>query len=149
MVFGKVEDIAPPASLFVMFELGHVEIRPAAIGKDLPQIVVEIENEIEQGAGNWLTLVKHMRLRQVKAAHPRNQHTGGACQRVMLAGRRIIVGNRSRICVAQIDLSLDHVAPSRRERIFEIGHESLDRRVQRIDHHFAVGRTGDFDAAVK
>jgi hypothetical protein len=40
------------------------------------------------------------------------------------------------------------VAPGRRGRILEVGHEHLGPGVQRIDDHLRIGRAGDLDAAV-
>ena len=50
--------------------------------------------------------------------------------------------------IAEIHLTLDHVLPRRRVRIFEIGHERLSAGVQCVDHHLAVRRPGDFNTPV-
>src|SRR4029077_9052496 len=44
--------------------------------------------------------------------------------------------------IPQIDLALNHVRPSRRIRVFEIGHENLCAGVERGDHHLAISRPG-------
>ena len=38
--------------------------------------------------------------------------------------------------------------PGRRVRVLEVGHEHLRARVEGVDHHLAVDRAGDLDAAV-
>jgi len=48
--------------------------------------------------------------------------------------------------LAEIDLALNLVVPRRRIRIFEVGHVAVGARVERVDHHLGVDRTGDFDA---
>src|SRR4030095_7627278 len=45
-------------------------------------------------------------------------------------------------------LTLHHVPPSRRVRVFKICHENLCAGIQRVDNHLAIGRPGDFDPAV-
>ena len=45
--------------------------------------------------------------------------------------------------VPQIDLALDHVGPGRRVRVLEIGHEHFRAGIERVDHHLAIGRSGD------
>ena len=42
-------------------------------------------------------------------------------------------------------MSDDDVAPRRRERVLEVGHEDVRARVERVDHHLALDRTGDLD----
>ena len=50
--------------------------------------------------------------------------------------------------IAQIDLAFDHVCPRRRVRVFEIGHENFRAGIERVDHHFAIGRAGDFHSTI-
>src|SRR2546422_10920899 len=50
--------------------------------------------------------------------------------------------------IAEIHLTLDHVLPRRRVRIFEIGHERLSAGFQCVDHHLAVRRPGYFYTSV-
>ena len=50
--------------------------------------------------------------------------------------------------IAQIDLPFDRPAPRRRVRILEISHVHLRARVERVDHHLAIDRPGDFDAPI-
>ena len=41
-----------------------------------------------------------------------------------------------------------HVRPGRRVRVLEVGHEDVRAGVERVDHHLALDRAGDLDAAV-
>ena len=50
--------------------------------------------------------------------------------------------------IAQIDLTLNHVAPRRRIRVLEIRHKHFCTGVEGVDHHLAIGRPSDLDAAV-
>ena len=54
----------------------------------------------------------------------------------------------AQICIAQIDLALNHVRPGRAVGVLEVSHEGIRPRVEGVDHHLAVCRTGDFDAAI-
>ena len=45
--------------------------------------------------------------------------------------------------VPEINLALDHVRPSRRVRVFEIGHEHFRAGVEGVDHHLAISGSGD------
>ena len=45
-------------------------------------------------------------------------------------------------------LSGDDVGPRRRERVLEVGHEHPRPRIEGVDHHLGLGRTGDLDAPV-
>ena len=41
------------------------------------------------------------------------------------------------------------VRPGRGEGILEIGHEARCARVERVDHHLAIGRPGDLDVPLR
>ena len=45
-------------------------------------------------------------------------------------------------------LSCDQVVPSGAVGVLKVGHVHVGPAVQRIDHHLAVGRSGDLNAAV-
>src|SRR3546814_6970006 len=49
--------------------------------------------------------------------------------------------------VAQVDLTLDLIEPVRAVRVLEVRHVRVGARVERIDDHLALDRTGDFGAA--
>src|SRR5262249_44813000 len=48
----------------------------------------------------------------------------------------------------EVRLPLDHVRPRRRVGVLEVGHEAAGPGVEGVDHHLAVDRAGDLDAAV-
>src|SRR3546814_5786580 len=49
--------------------------------------------------------------------------------------------------VAQVDLTLDLIEPVRAVRVLEVRHVRVGARVERIDDHLALDRTGDFGTA--
>ncbi len=50
--------------------------------------------------------------------------------------------------VVQRKLPFDYVRPGRARRILLVGEPHLRTRIERVDGHFAVGRSGDLDPAV-
>ncbi len=50
--------------------------------------------------------------------------------------------------VAQIELPFDAVRPGRRVRVFEVRHEDVRARVQRVDDHLAIDGAGDLDTPI-
>ena len=54
----------------------------------------------------------------------------------------------AQIGVAQIYLALDHVVPGRAIGILEVRHKGAGAAVERIDDHFPISRTGDFDTTI-
>ena len=89
-----------------------------------------------------------MALVEVPAARAHHQHRRLVAERIMLAGRRIVVGEVAAPIIVEIGLALDEIRPGRRGRVLEIGHERLRARIERVDHHLAVGRPGDLDPPV-
>ena len=61
---------------------------------------------------------------------------------------RILKLNRAPDGVAAVDLPVDDVLPRGRQRVLEVRHENPCARIERIDHHLALGRSGDLDATV-
>jgi hypothetical protein len=81
------------------------------------------------------------------AARPHEQHRGLLVQLVRPAfGRRVI--DPAANGVAQVDVTLDVVVPLRRVGVLEVGHEDAGARIQGVDDHLAVDRTGDLDPAI-
>ena len=130
-------------------EFGQVEGGRRAGGHLRLGAMEDVEAEIEQRARHFLAVDSHMPLGQVPAARAHHQHCGIPLERVGLSGRGIDKVDLSRPAVFEIGLALDHVGEHRRGRILEVGHENLRARVQRIDDHLAVDRTGDLDPAVE
>jgi hypothetical protein len=48
-----------------------------------------------------------------------------------------------------VNLSVDHVVPSRAVGVLEVGHEGRRPAIQGVDDHLAIGRAGNLDAAVE
>ena len=84
------------------------------------------------------------------AAVAKSPPDGGLVVQPVLAARlRIDIVDLPVDRARQIELSVDHVGPSRCAGVLEVGHEDVGAAVQRIDDHFAVDRPGDLDAAVE
>src|SRR5439155_17412901 len=45
--------------------------------------------------------------------------------------------------IPDVALAVEHVAPRRRVRVFEVRHENPRARVEGVDHHLALDRAGD------
>ena len=87
-----------------------------------------------------------MLLDEVPAARADDERRGLLVQRiVLLAG---VERDRSRAGVDEVGLAVDDVLPRRRVRVLEVGHEDARTRVERVDHHLAVDRPRDLDAAL-
>jgi hypothetical protein len=78
----------------------------------------------------------------VPAARPDDERRQRLVQAVRLAlradEREFAADGRS-----QRLLAADDVRPGRRERVLEIGHEDASARIEGVDHHLRLGRTGD------
>ena len=141
------EHVVPEPRLEVALQLRQVEVRAAAAIDRLPRRVEHVQAEVEQAAGDRLAVDEQMALREVPAARADEQRRRIVVQAVALA---VVLLERDRPFqrVDQVLLALDHVRPGRRVRVLEVGHEHARARVERVDHHLAVGRPGDLDAAV-
>ena len=107
----------------------------------------EEQPEVEQRPRYGLAVDVHVLLIEVPAARARNQHRGPVLQAVSLAA--LLEADGAPHCVAQVDLPIHHVVPGRAVCILEVRHEGGGARIQRIDHHLAVGGAGELDAAVE
>jgi hypothetical protein len=138
-LFREVKDLVPKARFETALELRNVE--PGPLG-----VVEDIQAEVEERAGDRLALDVNVPLGQMPA--PRAHDQDGRVLHelvVLLAG---VVGDRSRACVAQIDLALDVIRPGRRVCVLEVGHEDPGARVERVDDHLPVHWARDLDPAV-
>ena len=140
------EDVVPEPRLPMALELRQVEVRPAA-ACDRPLGRVEhVEPEVEQAARHRLAVDQHVALGQMPAARPDEQRRDLVVQAVALLARSSAI---VRSCASiRFCWPSTQVRPGRRVRVLEVGHEDLRARVERVDHHLAVGRAGDLDAAV-
>ena len=125
----------------------QIEIWAAALGQQLAIVVVEVQREIEQAAGNGFITPQHVFFRQMQAAHASDQYRRVRFQLVDFAGF-IGVGNGAVNCIVQVDLAVDDFVPAWRQRVFEVRHEHFYVGIKRIDHHLALNRPGDLDPAV-
>ncbi len=107
----------------------------------------EQQREIEQRARDRLAVHSDVLFVEMPAARPRNHDGGLVVQTVSLAV--LLERNGAAHRVADVDLAVDHVEPGRAIGVLEIRHEGRCAAIERIDHHLAVGRSGDLDPAVE
>ena len=146
-ILRRLEDVVPQARLEMALHLGQVKIRPRAARQQFLGVVEEVQREVEDAARYRLAVDQDVLFVEVPAARARDEHRGLVVQRVALAA--LLEGDRAAHGVAQIDLPVDHVEPGRAVGVLEIRHEGGGARVERVDHHLAVGRPGDLDTAVE
>ena len=127
--------------------LRQIEVRPGISVEQRGGVVKEVQAEVEEGRGDRLVVDEHMSLEQMPTARAHDQRRCTLVEPVRLA-----VGILERELTAdgvdQVALPCYDVLPCGRQRILEVGHETARTRVERIDHHLALDRTGDLDAAV-
>ncbi|KAI6775412.1 hypothetical protein HG530_002170 [Fusarium avenaceum] len=150
VVLGKVEGIVPEASLKVALHLGEVEIRTKALALRLKSVVEEVETEIEEGAGDSLAVNSDVLLLQVPATGTDNKGRKLAVSAELVLFRALLEVNLTTVGVVEVDLTVDHVIPSRGagRLTLEIGHVSIDIRVERVHNHLPVSGAGDLNTAV-
>ncbi len=128
-------------------QLRQIEIRPGAARLQCGVVVEQVQAEVDERAGHRLAVDQQVLLVEVPAARAHQQRGDLRIEAVLLA-----VGIRERNLaghgIAQVDLPLHDVVPGRRERVLAVRHENFRARVQRVDHHLAIGRAGDLDAPV-
>jgi hypothetical protein len=105
------------------------------------------EPEVEQARGDRLAVDERVPFVQVPAARPHDERRDLLVQAVPLLRRleRDLPAHR----LVEVPLPLDDVLPGGRARVLEVGHEDARSRVERVDHHLALDRAGDLDAAVE
>ena len=84
---------------------------------------------------------------QMPAARARNQNCHLVLQPVRFS--LLYETDAPAYGIAEVDLAFNHVGPGRAVGVLEVRHESGGARVERVDHHLAVGRPGDLDATVQ
>ena len=110
-------------------------------------VVKQVQAEVDERARHLLAIDEQVLLEEVPAARAHEQHRDLRIRRYCLPSgvlNPIVRVDR----VAQVDLAVDDVVPGRRERVLAVRHEHFRARVQRIDDHLAIGRTGDLDAPI-
>ena len=141
------EHIVPEPRLQVAFHLGQIEIGAGAAVEQRLGVVEEVQAEVEEAGRDGLAIDEHMLFRQVPAARAHQQGGDLLVEAIVFAFRAVEVDGAAD-GVAQVDLSLDSGFPGGRVGVLEVGHEDVRAGVQRVDHHFAVDRPGDLDAAI-
>ena len=143
-VLGRHEHLIPEPRFEMALQLGQVEVRTKTAGQQFLGVVEHIERKIEEPARYALPIDSHMLFIEVPAtrAHDERRHLVVEVIRLAVLLQRDGAPDR----IDQIDLPFDLVRPFWRVRIFEVGHVAVRTRVQRVDHHLAIGRTGDLNA---
>lgn len=111
------------------------------------RVVEEVEAEVDEHAGRGSPVDLEMLLHEVEAAGTHEEHRRLSRQRVLLATLLERDGARDR--VAQVHLAVEAVAIGGAVGVLEVRHEDVGARVQRVDDHLPVHRTGDLHAAVE
>ncbi len=146
LVLGERERRSPEPRLEVALELRQVEVRPAAALELLPRVVVDGQAEIEQRRRDGSAVDEQVALVEMPAAGADEQRRGPVVQPVRLVGR--LERKRSANGAVDVALPVDDVRPGRRAGVLEVGHEDAGARVERVDHHLPLDRTGDLTAPV-
>ena len=144
---GEGEDVVPERRFLPVLHLRQVQVEPAvALGEPRPA-VEGVEAEVHERARDRLAADRQVLLGQVPAARAHEQRRRVVDQ-LVVAAVGAVVGDRALDRVDQVQVALDLVAPGRRVRVLEVGHEALGAAVQSVDDELAVGRPGDLGAAV-
>jgi hypothetical protein len=114
VVLGKIEDIVPQSSLKVALHLGQVVVRAGATLDELLCVVVKVDTEVEQTAGDRLAINGEVHLLQVPATVACNEC--GKCpvgaQLVLLLA--LLEVDLPANGIVEVELAVDHVVPCRR-----------------------------------
>jgi hypothetical protein len=148
VVLGKVEGIVPEASLKVTLQLGEVEVRTEALALRLKSVVEEVETEIEEGARDGLAVNSDVLLLQVPATGTDNKGRKLAISAELVLFRALLEVDLTTVGVVEVNLTVDHVIPSRGAGVLEISHISIDIRVERIHNHLPISGAGDLNTAI-
>ncbi len=142
------EDVVPEARLEVVLELREVVAGPRPLGEEPLSAVKEVEAEVEEAPRAGLAVDEEVLLEEVPAARPHDEDRGLLVQPVLLAGLGGAVVDRPVDGVAEVPLPFDAVRPRRRVRVLEVGEEDARPRVEGVDDHLPVDRSGDLDTPV-
>lgn len=167
VVLSQVEDVVPQTRLEVRLHLGEVEVRAEPAGNELLGIVVEVQTEVEQTAGDGGAVDSEVLLVEVPATSASNESGEHAVCPQLVFLTTLCEIDLATDGVVEVDLAVDHVFPGRSAGIcllldaifrenpgwesghtLKISHVCPDIRVQRVDDHLAICGTGDFHTAV-
>ena len=146
-LLGELENIVPKPRLEMGLHLRQVEIRPGVACKQLFGVVKEIQRKVEYRSRNGLPVHKQMLFIQMPASRARNQNRHLAFQPICLS--LLFEIDVPAYGIVQVDLTFDHVGPSRAVGVLEVRHERRSARIERVYHHFSIGRPSDLHAAVQ
>ncbi len=146
-VLCHIEDIVPQARFQVMLHFGQIKVRAGSAIQQLAGVVEKIHGKVEQTARHGRTIHMQVLFRQMPAARADQQCRCLVIQTIGLAFRRLKRDPPTHR-IAQVLLPRNEVVPGRRGGVLKVGHENSCAAVQRVDDHFAVGRPGDFHAAI-
>jgi hypothetical protein len=139
-VLRVAEDLVPEASLEVALHLRQIEEGAVRASRELPRVVEEVEPEVEERGRDGPPVHGDVLLRKVPAARAHEERRGLVGEPVLPpVGPGELDGAVDDL--DEVPLPLDHVAPSRRVRVLQVGHEDAGARVQGVDHHLPVDGT--------
>ena len=116
----------------MIFELGQIKIGTRAVFESGLGVVEEIKSEVEEPAGDGYAIDEEVAFVEVPATRADHQG-GGILVELVEAAIGIGEGDRAVDGIAQVDLPADHVVPSGRVGVFEIGHEDFGAAVEGVD----------------
>ena len=133
--------IIPETRLDMALKLGQIEVRPKSTSQQLFSVVEHVQRKVEQAARDPLTIHGHVLFVEVPAPRTYDERRDFFVQVIRLAV--LLKRDRAPNRIEQVDLPFDLIRPFWRIRILEVGHVTVRTRVQRIDHHLAIGGPGD------
>lgn len=142
----EVEDVVPEPSLEIVLHLGKVEVRSSSSLDELVRVVKEEESEVEDGSRHGGTVDEHSRLVEMPSSRSNDEDRRVRVELVRFSSRLERDGLSDG--VFQVDLTVEKVVPGRSIRVFEVGHESLGSRVESIDDHLPVRRSGNLNPSI-
>ena len=143
------EHVVPDACLEMTLQLRKVEVGSGAARQELVRVVEEVEAEVEEAARNGRAIQGEVTLGKMEPPGAHDEHRGPLVQPVLFSAHGIVEGELPPHGIPEIQLPLDQVFPGRRVGVLEIRHEHVGARVERVDHHLAVGGSRDLDGAAE
>lgn len=113
VVLSQVEDIIPQPSLEVALHLGQVVVGASATLDQLLSVVVEVDTEIEQTAGDGLAVDCEVLLLQVPATSTGNECGEGSVGAQLVLLLALLEVNLLADGIVEVELAVDHVVPGR------------------------------------
>ena len=148
-LLGERNDILPQRRLAPVLGFRQIQIRAATARAQSRRAMKNEKSEIGESGGDRIAVLQNIFFAQMPAARAddENAFVVGILL-VALAGGGVGGATFAARGFEHRGLRFDKISPSRRERVLEIGHKRLGRRVQGENGFFAVGGRGDFDSAI-